>query len=115
VAYEVRLKWDKHPQNEEGEELTGLDEIPVLMPHESASIMAGRPSELFKKYPEMRFEGTIEFKDVVGKRRTQRFVCSADEHRKRLFHDDEMVRTLYDLQQIPKKLDDISEAIRGRG
>lgn len=115
VAYDVCLKWVKHPQNEEGEELRELDEIPVLMPHESASITAGRPCELYKKYPAIRFEGTVEFKDVMGKLRKQRFVCSADEHRKRLVHDDEMVRTLYDLQKIPEKLDDISKAIRERG
>lgn len=70
VAYDVRLSWDKHPQNEEGEELVALDDIPVLMPHDSVSVLVGRPRELFIKYSAMRFEGKVEFKDVAGKRMT---------------------------------------------
>ena len=115
VAYNVRLNWDKHPQNEEGEDVAVLDTIPVLMPHDSTSVLVGRPHELFKKYPTMRFEGTVEFKDVAGNSRSQRFLCSADEHRNRLVFDDEMVKTLRDLQELPDKLTDICKAIQKCG
>src|SRR5664279_5407735 len=37
VAYDVRLKWSKRPLNEEGKEVTELDAIPVLLPHDSVS------------------------------------------------------------------------------
>jgi len=113
VAYDVRLTWKKHPQNEEGEEVSTLDVVPVLMPQESVSVNMGRPHELFKKYPKMRYEGTVEFKDVTGIRIRQEFICSADEHRSRLVHDDEMPRTLYDLQKIPQELAGIRKAILG--
>jgi hypothetical protein len=115
VAYDVTLNWNKHPQNEEGEDVTALDSISVLMPHDSVSVLVGRPHELVQKYPTLRFEGTLEFKDATGKRRTQRFVCSADEHRKRLTFDDEMPKTLHDLQEIPEKLTEICKAIHERG
>lgn len=115
VAYGVHLNWNKRPQNEEGEEVTAVDAVPVLVPHESVSVLVGRPHELFNKYPAMRFEGIVECKDVTGKHMTQPFICSADEHRSRLVHDDELPRTLYDLQQIPKRLDGIADAIRKRG
>lgn len=111
VAYDVRLTWDAHPRNEDGDELTALDTIGVLIPQDSASVMVGRPNELFKKYPMMRFEGTVQFKDAAGKTRSQRFVCSADEHRKRLVHDEELPRTLYDLQKIPQELAEIRKVI----
>jgi hypothetical protein len=111
VAYDVRLTWDTHPRNEDGEELTAQDTIAVLIPQDSASVLVGRPNQLFQKYPVMRFEGTVEFKDVTGKTKRHKFICSADEHRKRLVHDDELPRTLYDLQKIPQSLSEIQKAI----
>jgi hypothetical protein len=45
---------------------------------------------------------------------TQRFVCSADEHRKRLTLDDELPKTLHELQKLPEKLTDIFKAIDQR-
>ena len=115
VAYDVTLNWDKHPQNEEGEDVTALDSIAVLTPHDSVSIFVGTAHEVLEKYPTMRFEGKLEIKDVTGKHITQRFVCSADEHRKRLTFDDEMPKTLHDLQKIPEKLTEICKAIQERG
>jgi hypothetical protein len=113
VAYDVRLTWKKHPQNEEGEEVSALDVIPALMPQDSVSVNLGRPHELFKKYLDMRYEGAVDFEDVTGRRISQKFICSADEHRSRLVHDDEMPRTLYDLQKIPQELAEIRKAILG--
>jgi hypothetical protein len=115
VAYNVKLNWDKHPQNAEGEDLTALDAIPMLMPHDSVSLLVGVAHEVFEKYPAMRFEGTVEFKDVAAKQRTQRFLCSADGHRHGLTFDNELTRTLYELQKLPKELTDICAAIRERG
>ena len=112
IAYDVQLEWTKHPQNEEGEEVTTLDALPVLPPQASVSVNVGRPRELFKKYPTMRFEGTVRFKDVTRRDISQPFVCSADEHRRGLVHDDELLRTLYDVQQIPKELKKIDKAIQ---
>jgi hypothetical protein len=111
VAYDVRLKWNAHPQNEEGQEVSTLDTIPVLLPQESVSVNIGRPHILFNKYPKMSYGGVIEFKDLTRKCMKQEFICNADEHRSRLTHDDEMPRTLYDLQKIPRELEEIRKAI----
>ena len=54
----------------------------------------------------------LRFTDSTGKAYTQRFICNADQYRQQLVHDDEMLRTLYDLQQIPKHLEAISKNIR---
>jgi hypothetical protein len=115
VAYDVTIKWDQHPKNEEGENVTALDVIPSLMPQASASINVGRPHELFKTYKVMQFSGIVEFKDVEGTEYKQRFKCSADEHRASLTYDDEMTRTLYDIQKLPKGLTDIAKAIKDNG
>lgn len=112
VAFDVTLNWDKHPQNGEGDDVTALDSIAVLMPHDSVSIVMGGAHDVLEKYPTMRFEGNLEFKDATGKHMAQRFVCSADEHRKRLTFDDEMPKTLHELQKLPEKLTDICKAIK---
>ncbi|MGI8772546.1 MAG: hypothetical protein ACR2JE_14065 [Acidobacteriaceae bacterium] len=112
VAYDVRLTWKTHPCNEEGEELSSLDVISVLIPQDSASVMVGRPQQLFRKYPTMNFEGTVEFRDASRRRISYSFICSADEHRKRLVHDEEWPKTLRELQDIPKELGQIAAAIR---
>jgi hypothetical protein len=112
VAYDVRLKWKNRPQDYKGEEITVLDEIPVLLPDQSVSTNMGTSIELVKKYSDKRFEGEAEFKDANGRSLRQKFVCSTQEHRKRLLHDEELPRTLYDLQKIPEKLEKIVDTLR---
>jgi hypothetical protein len=112
VAYDVRLKWKSHPRNEAGEEITGLDSISVLVPQDSVSKLLGTSTGLFAKYPTMRYEGQVEFRDSNRRLVRQKFVCSADEQRSRLVHDEELPRTLFDLQQIPAELSKIGDAIQ---
>ena len=111
VAFDVRLSWDRHPKNAEGEEVTELDNISVLMPQDSVSIPLGTNHEMVKKYSLLRFEGTTTFKDAAGKERTQRFRCSADEHRNRLTFDRELPKTLHELQKLPDELAAIRTAV----
>jgi hypothetical protein len=115
VAVDVTLDWDQHPQNEEGEDLTALDAIAVLLPYDSVSVRVGGLHSVLEKYPNMRFEGNVEFKDASGRRMAHRFVCSANEYRKRLSFEDELPKTLHDLQEVPGRLADISKAIRESG
>jgi hypothetical protein len=115
AAYDVVLNWATHPQKIDGKDVTELDSISVLMPRDSVSVLVGVAHDLLEKYPAMRFAGKLEFKDVTGKRITQPFVCSADEFRNRLTFDDEMPKTLHDLQALPEKLTDICKAIQERG
>jgi hypothetical protein len=112
AAYDVNIKWDHRPKDQRGEDVTALDSIPSLLPQASAYISMGRPSELFKMYQELRFSGTVEFQDATGLKMSQPFKCSADEHRASLAYDDEMTRTLYDLQKLPKGLAEIVKAIK---
>jgi hypothetical protein len=111
VAYDVRLNWDQHPQNAAGDEVAVLDTISVLMPQDSVSIVLGTSLEMVEKYPSLRFEGTVAFKDVAGKERSQRFRCSADEYRSRLTFDQELPKTLHELQKLPEELEKIHKAI----
>jgi len=111
VAYEIRLKWKIHPLDHHGDEITALDYIPSLLPEQTVSTLVGVSTDMVKKYSNMRFEGEAEFKDSNGKSLRQWFVCSTQEHGKRLVHDEELPKTLRELQDIPKQLEKIVDSL----
>jgi hypothetical protein len=111
VAYDVRLKWKTHPIDYKGEEISVLDEIPVLLPDHSVSTNLGVSHEMVKRYLKTPFEGVAEYKDANGKSLRQRFICSTQEHVKRLMHDEELPKTLRDLQKVSEQLEEIAKAL----
>jgi len=112
VAYDVHVRWKNHPRDYKGDEVTALDHISVLVPQESVSRLLGASNALFAKYSDLRFEGQVEFKDANGRIIRQDFVCSAEDHRGRLVHDEELPKALHDLQQVPQELESIANAIK---
>jgi hypothetical protein len=111
VATDIRLRWNERPLDHKGSEITALDEIPVLLPGESVSTLVGTAIEFVKKYASLRFEGQIEFRNEKGRLVRRKFVCTTQEHGKRLLHDEELPKTLHDLQMVPEQLAHIAEAI----
>lgn len=113
VAYEVHLEWKEHPLDHNGNQVTSLDHIPVLLPQESASTLVGVSANAVKELARSRFEGECQYKDASGKRFRQKFICSVDAHQKQLIHDNELPKTLRDLQEIPKELSRIGKLLEG--
>jgi hypothetical protein len=111
AAYDIRIKWLNCPRNYKDEEIKILDEISVLLPDHSVSTLVGTSHEFVKKYLSLRFEGEIEFKDAKKKRFREKFVCTTQEHGKRLIHDEELPKTLYELQKVPERLEQIATAL----
>jgi hypothetical protein len=113
AAYDVRLRWDTpRPRNYKGDEVTSLDEIEVLVPQDSVSAWLGPPRDVRDTNETKRFGGEVDFRDANGRRLRQRFSVRIDsDGRSRLMHDDETLRTLFDLQKIPERLADIEKAI----
>jgi hypothetical protein len=105
VAYDVHLKWKIHPRDHKGDEVTALDYISSLLPAEDVSTLLGQSSEVVQRYSNNLFEGEIAFKDAKGKVSQEKFSFSADAHQKRLYHDEELPKTLRDLQRIPDNLE----------
>lgn len=108
VAYDVHIEWREHPLNQKGEEITSVDQIPVLLPQDSVSTLVGSSQSMVKEISETRFEGECRFRDSSGKWYSDHFVCSVAGSLKQLVHDDEMLRTLRDLQEIPTELERIA-------
>lgn len=111
VAYDIRLTWKKHLINYKGEELRSLDQISVLLPGESVSTLIGTSHDTVKTFSDRRFEGECRYKDSSGKRLRQTFVCSVDASRMQLLHDNELPKTLRELQDVPKELARIAEQL----
>lgn len=111
VAYDVQLKWKTRPVDHKGDEVCSLDRISVLVPQESVSTLIGAAHDTVRKLSDSQFEGECHFKDASGKRFRQRFICSVDASLKQLVHDNELPKTLRELQDIPKELARIADRL----
>ena len=111
VAYAVAIEWDSHPSDEQGSEVRLLDAIPVLLPKQNVSTLLGRPWILFKDGQSYTLTGRIRYKDAKGKRLQHRFTCSGHGDSKGLIHDEELPKTLREMQDIPKHLQEINHSL----
>jgi hypothetical protein len=111
VAYDIQLKWEACPRDYQGNEVRSLDHISALLPQESVSTLVGTSSETVRKLSDMRFEGECHYKDASGKRLRQKFICSVDGSQRQLVHDNELHKTLREVQDIPKELARIAEQL----
>ena len=111
VAYDIELHWKAHPVDHEGNKVTSLDKICVLLPQESASTLVGVSTHIVKELSQARFEGECWYKDSTGKKYRQNFVCSVDANQKQLLHDNELPKTLSELQEVPKELARIADQL----
>lgn len=111
VAYNVRLQWGKRPLNHAGEEITSLDHISVLRPQESASVLVGASSSIVSRIAESTFDGECYWTDAAGKEHRRDFVCSVDGNQRQLVYDDELPKTLYELQKVPNELSRIADRL----
>lgn len=108
VAYDVRLQWKNRPIDHEGKEIVSLDHIAVLLPRESASLLVGASSTQVKKLGKSQFEGECCCRDAHGETYRDKFICCVDGSQRQLVHDDEMPKTLFELQKVPEGLDRIA-------
>lgn len=111
VAYDVHLKWKKHPVDHKGKEITSLDQISVLLPQDSVSTLVGAAPVILKDLSQSRFQGECHFRDCTGKTYRDGFVCSVDGNLKQLLHNDEMLKALRDVQDIPTELGRIADLL----
>jgi hypothetical protein len=118
-AYRIQITWDEPLRDEDdGVVVLGIDNtISVLGPGETASIGLGTAHGFMAKTPDTTRHGVLTFQNASGRRRSRRFVVSAEHERRALIHDQEAPRTHFELQRIPDELKRIAAAITqvGRG
>jgi hypothetical protein len=111
VAYDVQLTWKTHPVDHEGNEVRSLDRISVLLPGKSVSTLIGASHDTVKLFADTQFEGECRYKDSTGKGLRQNFIWSVDASQKQLLHENELPKTLRELQDVPKELARIAEQL----
>jgi len=114
IAYDVRIKWKEHPLDHRGTAVTSLDHISILLPQESASTLIGTAHDMIKELSQKTFEGECRFRDSTGKRMREDFICSVKGNERQLLHDDEMLKALHEVQQIPAQLERIGTLLEKR-
>ena len=71
----------------------------------------GPSPTIVKELSQSRFQGECHFKDSTGKSYRDDFVCSVDGNLKQLLHNDEMLKALRDVQEIPAELGRIADLL----
>jgi hypothetical protein len=117
AAHEIRLRWDQPLVDSDGHPVhfsaqMGSPDVPVLLPKESIAVPIGVPHRVFAKGDRLDYSGHVECKDPAGHRVTHRFTLSLEKHRHSLLCDDEAVKTGYELQKLPERLDAVVAELR---
>jgi hypothetical protein len=81
--------------------------LPVLPPGDVASVVLGLSHNLTQWTTGATAHGTVAFKTASGRKKSVAFSVSFASELHSLLYDDEMPRTLYDIQKISKSLDEI--------
>lgn len=119
TAHDIKLNFNDPLRNSRGEVITfkgGASgaEISVLIPGGSIATLIDGALQYFQAYKpeEADFSGEIEFKDAAGKRYSHPFKLNAGQFSGTLMHDEESLKTHFELQKIPDKLDAIEREMR---
>lgn len=117
AAHNIRIIWDKPLLDTDGKEVRFTDieespDIPVLLPNESVSKLVGVSHKFFKDNPNANYSGTIEFSDPSMETFRHSFFLSPEAYRKSMVHETEDSLTHSSLQDLPKKIDELTRAVR---
>ena len=113
AAFDIRLEWTRPLLTAQGNQVTvGKDGyIPVLAPGECASALLGGSHDIFPKSEDTTCSGKVTFRNAARQRRETEFVASAEHGRRALLHDDEIIKTQYELQKLPDELRRVSKEL----
>jgi hypothetical protein len=70
------------------------------------------PHKFFERYQGETYQGRVVFVDGAGRRYERKFILHPKQMAGTLAYGHEAVRTHYELQQIPKILDEIKNEIK---
>lgn len=111
-AHNISLEWVPELKNRKDETIgfpktTAAPAISVLLPGESISQIIGVHHEFIANHPETEFTGYITFQDPSRYTYRRPFRLDARPYFGTPTHDDEAVKTHYELQKLPKELEKI--------
>jgi len=113
-AYDVRIDWQTPLKTTENKDVSILGPsgvLPILSPKDDASVLLGQSQAFLNANQQTVWTGTITYRVGTGGTRTMPLMLSAEHERWSLLHNLEDQRTHYELQQIPDRLQTISNEL----
>jgi hypothetical protein len=124
TAFTVRVKWDKPILNYKGENIFGqstdsfVTTLPVLQMGQELKITIDEIGHFYSKYKdsELQYSGTVTYSLSKTTKSTIEtdFTLDLSIFRKTLYHETESLKAFFELQKLPKVLDEIKEEIKKR-
>lgn len=116
-AHNIRLSWNEPLTNSKDELVViGADQndphIPVLLPKDSISTLIDGHVQFFGKFKDANYKGIISYEDAAGNKYNKQFSLSAEMYRNTLLHPMEEPKTHFELQKIPKEIENLTKAIK---
>lgn len=113
-AFKVRIDWHNGPTVRSGDVVQlGLNGVlPALGPSEKASRLLDVSHEFFARHSDATFTGVMSYTNASGQQYRHDIVVSAEHLREAMLHDEEPLKTHYELQKLPEKLDNIAGEIK---
>lgn len=114
TAHDVKIVWERQLRDSNGQDVLLARDvaIPVIPEGESASVVLGSSHSFITSQDDTTCEGTIEYRNVAGRKFQKSFVVSAEHERAALTFDEEGPRTLRELQKLPEKMEKVARAIQ---
>lgn len=119
-AFNITLDWNQELLNCKNEKITFNKyddnvEIPVLNPMENTSVIIDSQANFYKRYRDINldFNGTINFQESLNSKKITSYPFSFSFRHQGLSPSfkDELPKTLYELQKLPKKMDEIKQVL----
>src|SRR5690606_434239 len=124
TAFNVRIKWDRPVLNYKGENIFGqstdslVTTLPVLQKGQELKITIDEIGHFYSKYKdnELQYSGTVTYSLSKTANTTVEtdFNLDLSIFRKTLYHETESLKAFFELQKLPKALDEIKEELKKR-
>ena len=124
AAHDIYLEWTGNSIPKKHEEKDGTDipllaygkenAISILLPYESISEFLDSAAKISEqaKVEDTVWKGFINFKDARGQRHRNPFIMDMKNFRRGLTYDTEEPKTMRELQKLPKKISELTEAVK---
>jgi len=120
AAHSVKIVWDKPLKDSKGQ-LIGFSDgsesaaLSILLPGQHISKIVDGHVQFFSVGGPHVYSGLIEFRDSNGRKHSHRFFLDAESLKGTPTYDEESIKTHYELQKLPEKLDQLCKVVEKIG
>jgi len=120
AAHSVKINWDSPLKNSDGRSIDFSDgsessTLSVLLPGQHISKIVDGHVQFFSVPGPHIYSGEIEFRDSNSKKRSHRFFLDAESLKGTPTYDEESLKTHYELQKLPEKIDLLCKVVEKIG